>query len=37
VAVLSALAETGEVKPEEVSEAITRYEIDPERGSPQFA
>ncbi len=37
VAVLSALAETGEVKPEEVSEAVKRYGIDPERGSPQFA
>ena len=36
VAVLSALASTGDVKPEEVSEAIKRYEIDPERGSPLF-
>ncbi|MGH2778377.1 MAG: pyruvate dehydrogenase (acetyl-transferring), homodimeric type [Actinomycetota bacterium] len=34
VAVLSALSETGEVKPEEVSEAIRRYGIDPERSSP---
>jgi pyruvate dehydrogenase E1 component len=37
VAVLAALSESGEVKPEEVSEAIKRYEIDPERGSPFFA
>jgi pyruvate dehydrogenase E1 component len=37
VAVLAALSESGEVKPEEVSEAIKRYGIDPERGSPFFA
>jgi pyruvate dehydrogenase E1 component len=37
VAVLSALADSGDVKPEEVTEAITRYEIDPERISPYFA
>jgi pyruvate dehydrogenase E1 component len=37
VAVLAALSESGEVKPEEVSEAIKRYDIDPERGSPFFA
>ena len=34
VAVLSALADMGEVKPEKVSEAIARYEIDAERPSP---
>jgi pyruvate dehydrogenase E1 component len=37
VAVLSALADSGDAKPEEVTEAITRYEIDPERISPYFA
>jgi pyruvate dehydrogenase E1 component len=37
VAVLSALADSGDAKPEEVTEAITRYEIDPERMSPYFA
>jgi pyruvate dehydrogenase E1 component len=37
VAVLSALADSGDAKPEEVTEAITRYEIDPERTSPYFA
>src|SRR5439155_19896914 len=36
VATLSALADMGEVKPETVAEAITRYEIDPERTSPYF-
>jgi pyruvate dehydrogenase E1 component len=34
VAVLSALAEFGDVKPEVVSEAIKRFEIDPERMPP---
>jgi pyruvate dehydrogenase E1 component len=34
VATLSALAKFGDVKPEEVSDAIRRYEIDPERLSP---
>jgi len=34
VAVLAALAQMGEVKPETVGEAIKRYEIDPERVSP---
>jgi pyruvate dehydrogenase E1 component len=34
VAALSALAEFGDVKPEVVSEAIKRFEIDPERVPP---
>ncbi len=34
VAVLSALAELGEVKAEVVAEAIARYEIDPEAVNP---
>ena len=34
VAVLSALADMGEVKPETVADAIKRYEIDPDRASP---
>ncbi|MGH2722895.1 MAG: pyruvate dehydrogenase (acetyl-transferring), homodimeric type [Actinomycetota bacterium] len=34
VAALSALADVGEVKPEAVSEAITRYDIDPDRPWP---
>jgi pyruvate dehydrogenase E1 component len=33
VATLAALAEFGDVKPEEVADAIGRYEIDPERPS----
>ncbi|HEU4480608.1 MAG TPA: hypothetical protein VFS18_01875, partial [Actinomycetota bacterium] len=33
VATLAALAEFGDVKPEVVTEAIQRYEIDPERAS----
>ncbi len=37
VATLAALAETGELKPEVVTEAIKRYGIDPERTPPQFA
>jgi pyruvate dehydrogenase E1 component len=37
VAALSALAQSGDAKPEEVSEAIKRYEIDPERRSPYFS
>ncbi|MDQ4144673.1 MAG: pyruvate dehydrogenase (acetyl-transferring), homodimeric type [Actinomycetota bacterium] len=35
VATLAALATSGEIKPEAVSEAIERYEIDPDRTSPQ--
>jgi pyruvate dehydrogenase E1 component len=34
VAALSALADMGDVKPEAVTEAIKRYEVDPERPSP---
>ena len=34
VAVLSALADMGEVKPEAVADAIKRYEIDPDRPPP---
>jgi pyruvate dehydrogenase E1 component len=34
VAVLAALADMGEVKPEEVAEAIDRYDVDPERSPP---
>jgi pyruvate dehydrogenase E1 component len=34
VATLAALAKSGDVKPEEVSDAIKRYDIDPERTSP---
>ena len=34
VAVLSSLADMGEVKPEAVADAIKRYEIDPDRPSP---
>jgi pyruvate dehydrogenase E1 component len=37
VATLSALADMGEVKPEAVADAIKRYGIDLERGSPYFA
>jgi pyruvate dehydrogenase E1 component len=37
VAVLASLAQAGDIKPEEVSEAVKRYGIDPERGSPYFA
>jgi pyruvate dehydrogenase E1 component len=37
VAVLSALAEMGEAKPEEVAEAITRFAIDPNREMPELA
>jgi pyruvate dehydrogenase E1 component len=37
VAALAALARAGEIKPEVVSEAIARFGIDPERGSPYFA
>jgi len=36
-ALLSALAEMGEVKPEAVAEAIKRYGIEPERISPYRA
>src|SRR5437899_7596582 len=36
VATLSALADMGEVKPETVAEAITRYSIEPDRPSPYF-
>jgi pyruvate dehydrogenase E1 component len=34
VAALSALADLGEVKPEQVDEAIKKYEIDPDRPNP---
>jgi pyruvate dehydrogenase E1 component len=34
VATLSALASSGDVKPEAVAEAIQRYDIDPDRPSP---
>ncbi|HEX9236322.1 MAG TPA: pyruvate dehydrogenase (acetyl-transferring), homodimeric type, partial [Actinomycetota bacterium] len=34
VATLSALADMGEAKPEQVAEAIKRYDIDPERTPP---
>jgi pyruvate dehydrogenase E1 component len=34
VATLAALAKSGDVKPEEVTDAIKRYDIDPERMSP---
>ncbi|MDQ3954415.1 MAG: pyruvate dehydrogenase (acetyl-transferring), homodimeric type, partial [Actinomycetota bacterium] len=37
VATLSALAGTGEVKPEDVTEAIARYELDPDKVSPEIA
>ena len=37
VGTLAALAEFGDVKPEVVSEAIKRYEIDPDRVPPYFA
>ena len=37
VAALASLAESGDIKPELVSEAITRFEIDPERISPDIA
>jgi pyruvate dehydrogenase E1 component len=37
VATLAALAEFGDVKPEAVSEAIKRYEVDPDRVAPFFA
>jgi pyruvate dehydrogenase E1 component len=37
VSVLAALAELGEVKPEVVSEAIKRFEIEPDRTPPFFA
>jgi pyruvate dehydrogenase E1 component len=33
-ATLAALAKSGDVKPEEVTDALKRYEIDPERVSP---
>jgi pyruvate dehydrogenase E1 component len=36
VATLSALADMGEVKPEAVTEAIKRYELDPERPPPSL-
>ena len=35
VATLSALAGSGDIKPEEVTKAIERYDVDPERVSPQ--
>jgi pyruvate dehydrogenase E1 component len=37
VSVLATLAEAGDIKPEKVTEAITRYDIDPERVSPAFS
>ena len=37
VATLSALAQLGEVKPEAVTDAIKRYEIDPERVPPEIS
>ena len=37
VAALSALADTGDLKPETVSEAIDRYAIDPNRPDPRIA
>ncbi|HZA39782.1 MAG TPA: pyruvate dehydrogenase (acetyl-transferring), homodimeric type [Actinomycetota bacterium] len=37
VGTLAALAEFGDVKPEAVTDAIKRYEIDPERIPPYFA
>jgi len=37
VATLALLAEAGDIKPEVVTEAIKRYEIDPETTSPVFA
>jgi len=37
VATLAALAADGEVKPEVVSDAIARYDIDPEVGDPRMA
>ncbi|HWC68621.1 MAG TPA: pyruvate dehydrogenase (acetyl-transferring), homodimeric type, partial [Acidimicrobiales bacterium] len=36
VAVLTGLAQMGEVKSEAVSDAIARYHIDPEAADPQF-
>ncbi|MDQ3645796.1 MAG: pyruvate dehydrogenase (acetyl-transferring), homodimeric type, partial [Actinomycetota bacterium] len=36
VATLAALARSGDVKPEVVSEAIARYGIDPDRAAPYF-
>ncbi|HEX2239893.1 MAG TPA: pyruvate dehydrogenase (acetyl-transferring), homodimeric type, partial [Actinomycetota bacterium] len=37
VTALAALAQTGDVKPEVVGDAIRRYKIDPERVPPYFA
>jgi pyruvate dehydrogenase E1 component len=37
VAVLAALAEMGEVKPEAVRDAIEKYGIDPDRPMPELA
>jgi len=37
VATLAALATAGEVKPEQVQDAITRYGLDPERSDPRLA
>ena len=37
VAALSALAASGDVKPEVVTDAIARYGLDPERGDPRQA
>ncbi|HEX2050662.1 MAG TPA: pyruvate dehydrogenase (acetyl-transferring), homodimeric type [Actinomycetota bacterium] len=37
VATLAALAESGDVKPEAVTEAIERYEVEPDRTPPFFS
>jgi pyruvate dehydrogenase E1 component len=37
VAVLAALASAGEAKPEEVADAIARYDLDPESADPRTA
>jgi pyruvate dehydrogenase E1 component len=37
VATLAALAQMGELKPEVVTDALTRFEIDPDRTSPYFS
>jgi pyruvate dehydrogenase E1 component len=37
VAVLAALASTGDAKPQEVADAITGYGLDPEAADPRTA
>jgi pyruvate dehydrogenase E1 component len=37
VATLAALAESGDIKPEAVAEAIERYGIDPDRSAPYYS